>query len=193
MRLNIYLISHPIIQKLSTQIRYSISTYSQTRTNYRLLQKIYILLVYEVVRKWITINTVYIQNIDNFTELNLFNSQESYLIITNLMNCGNIIHDLNDMLPKSYIQHINLNRENIIDDNCLDHEITNIIQETKILIIYNVLTKSIRKLLDYLIQQKKIQIAQIKIICITCSNKVLEVIADKYPLLNIYTTKIDPS
>ena len=148
MRLNIYLISHPIIQKLSTQIRYSISTYSQTRTNYRLLQKIYILLVYEVVRKWITINTVYIQNIDNFTELNLFNSQESYLIITNLMNCGNIIHDLNDMLPKSYIQHINLNRENIIDDNCLDHEITNIIQETKILIIYNVLTKSIRKLLD---------------------------------------------
>nr|AOM64619.1 uracil phosphoribosyltransferase [Riquetophycus sp.] len=192
MRLNVYLISHPIIRKLSTQIRYSISSNYYIQKKYRLLQNIYILLVYEVVRKWMKVNNIYIKNIDNIKELTLFTPKESYLIITNLMNCGNIINEINDLLPKSYIQHLDCNQNNIINDNCLDNEIIHIIQEAKIIIIDNVLTTSTNKLLHYLTQQKQIEISQIKIICITCNNKVLETIGDKYPLLNIYTTKIYP-
>lgn len=49
---------------------------------------------------------------------------------------------------------------------------------------------SILKLLDYLIVEHKIHINAIKIICIACTNNILEILGRQYPLLKIYTTKI---
>ena len=192
MRLNIYLISHPIIQKLSNQIRYSIHHQSPSQHEYSKFQQLHIFLIYEVVRKWIKTCKVYIQHVDFIKDLYLFDSKESYIILTNLMNCGNILPYIHSLLPQVYIQHINFDHKFItnINENYFDSSILNVIKEKKIIIMDNFLTYSIIKLLDYLTIQKDIKVQQVKIICITCTNKILEQIADRYPLVNIYTTKI---
>lgn len=192
MRLNVYLISHPIIQKLSAPIRYTIDDNSSIEYNYNTFQQLHILLIYEVLRKWIKSFNVYIQYTDFIKELYVFDSKESYIIMTNLMNCGNILPYINYLLPQVYIQHINLNHKIpvSINDNYLDSEIVKIIKQNKIIIMDNFLTNSIVQLLDYLVMQKEVKVKEIRIICIICTNQVLEKIADQYPLVSIYTTKI---
>lgn len=191
MRLNVYIISHPIIQKISSQARYSVNSQT-TYNNYHASYPLHTFLIYELLRKWIKGYTVYIKCIDFIKELYIFDNQESYIIITNLMNCGNIVSQINYLLPKVYIQHINFTQiitENI-DDRCFSNSILTSIENNKIIIMDDCLTSSVIQLLDYLVIQKAVEIIKIQIVCISCSNKVLETIADKYPSIKIYTTKI---
>lgn len=192
MRLNVYLVSHPIIQKISAQMIYSIDSKNPISYNYHGSQPLHMLLIYEVIRKWIKIYKIYIPYIDFIKESYVFDSKDSYIIITNLMNCGNILPNINSILPQVYIQHLNLNNTSMtnINDNDFNSNIINIIKSKKIIIMDNFLKLSIIQLLDYLIITKEVKIETIKIICITCTNKTLEKIANKYPLMSIYTTKI---
>lgn len=192
MRLNIYLVSHPIIQTISAQIIYSIDKNHSISYNYHVFEQLHILLIYEVLRKWIKVYKIYIPYLDFIKESYIFDSKESYIIITNLMDCGNILPHINYLLPQVYIQHLNFNNQLMtnINDHYFNSSIIHIIRQKKIILMDNFLKLSIIKLLDYLIIEKQVQITQIKIICITCTNNILEKIANKYPSINIYTTKI---
>lgn len=194
MRLNVYLISHPVIQKLSTDIINYISQDRSIKHNYHLFHLLSILLIYEVTRKWIEPYNIYIPSIDSIKKLCIFNPRESYLVLTNLMHYGNILLDIHNILPKANIQHINTSSDQsvleYINNSFLKSNYNDEINYSKVVIIDSFLNISIVKILDYLIAQKKINISQIKIICITCNNNILEQVGEKYPLINIYTTKI---
>lgn len=191
MQLNVYLISHPIIKKLSSTIIYSKTKNDQIYNYY--ISSLGLLLIYEVIRKWIKTQNIYIKNIELTKELSLFNYKESYLIMTNLMDCNQIISGISIILPQVHLQHINLNeyKQKYINNDCIDSNIINIIKTQKIIIIEKFLNNySIIKLLDYLLSKQDINVNQIKIMCITCTNSILELLGNKYPYLEVYTTKI---
>nr|YP_009295580.1 uracil phosphoribosyltransferase or UMP pyrophosphorylase [Mastocarpus papillatus]AOL58064.1 uracil phosphoribosyltransferase or UMP pyrophosphorylase [Mastocarpus papillatus] len=187
MNLNVYLVSHPIIKKLSNHIIYTKFTGEQIyKYNTKLLG---ILLIYEIIRKWIKIHNIYIKNIDLTKEISIFDSKESYLVIANLMECHEFISDINIIAPKVFLQHINFNIE--IRNCYIDNDIINTIKEQKIIIIERFLNNdSIIKLLDYLLLEKNVNINQIKIMCITCTNNICEHLGNRYKSLKIYTTRI---
>ena len=184
MRLNIYLISHPIIKQLSLDIiNTNLKNEQVYQCNAKLLGR---LLIYETVRRWITIHYISIKNIDSKKELYKFNPKESYRILTNLLECGDIVSDINTILPQMYLQHVNFN--NYQQDS---YKHINIIKEEKIIIVEKFLNNySIIRLLDYLLIEKKVQISEIKIMCITCSDSICEYLGNKYQSLEIYTTKM---
>nr|QOS04516.1 uracil phosphoribosyltransferase [Sarcopeltis skottsbergii] len=184
MRLNIYLISHPIIKQLSLSI---INTSLKNKQIYQYNAKLLgCLLIYETVRKWIIIHYISIKNIDSKKELYKFDAKESYIILTNLTECGDIVSDINTILPQMYLQHINFN--NYYEDNYIH---LNMIKKEKIIIVEKFLNNySIIRLLDYLLLEQKVRISQIKIICITCSHSICEYLGNKYQSLEIYTTKM---
>nr|QCI07377.1 hypothetical protein [Leiomenia cribrosa] len=193
MPLNIYIIAHPIIKKLSNQFINSTHQNPQIQ-NILNNDPLHILLIYEVTRKWITGYNIYIKNLNHIKPIYRFNKKESYLIITNFMYCGNIINNINKLLPKVCIQHLNLEqyKEKEINDECINHQIINRIREKKIIIVENFIEdNSIIKLLHYLITYKNIYIKNINIICITCNSIILENLGSKYPNLKIYTTHIN--
>lgn len=184
MRLNIYLISHPIIKQLSLAI---INTKLNNKQIYQYDAKLLgRLLIYETVRKWITIHYIYIKNIDSQKELYKFDPKESYRILANLVECADIVSDINTILPQMCLQHVNSNNH-----NKNSYKYINIIKKEKIIIIEKFLNNySIIRLLDYLLIEKKVQVSQIKIMCITCSNTICEYLGNKYQSLEIYTTKM---
>ncbi|CCP38072.1 uracil phosphoribosyltransferase or UMP pyrophosphorylase (plastid) [Chondrus crispus] len=184
MRLNIYLISHPIIKQLSLAIiNTNLNNKHVYQDNAKLLGR---LLIYETVRKWMTIHYISIKNIDSKKELYKFDRKESYRILANLVECADIVSDINTILPQMYLEHVNSNNHN---QN--SYKDINIIKKEKIIIIEKFLNNySIIRLLDYLLIEKKVQISQIKIMCITCSNNICEYLGNKYQSLEIYTTKM---
>lgn len=193
MPLNIYVIAHPVIKKLSNQFinsKYKHNQIQQILNN----NPLHILLIYEMTRKWVNGYNIYIKNLSHIKQIYKFDNQESYLIITNLMYCGNIINTINKILPQVYVQHLDLEKYKTIDinDNCIEERIINIIEKQKIIIIENCIENyNILKILDYLLIYRKIQIHNIKIMCITCNSSILEHLGAKYPLLHIYTTRIN--
>nr|WOA02398.1 uracil phosphoribosyltransferase [Gloiopeltis furcata] len=191
MQLNIYLVSHPLIKQLSNEIIHTSTT--NNPLHYAKYNKLNILLVYEVIRKWLTIDDIYIHYLDYTKEIYKFNKKESYLIVTDLTSCGDLMSALRLMLPQINTYHIYFNKTHnkYLHNDCLYNEITTIMKAQKIIIIEKFLDHdSISPLLDYLFLEKNISMHQIRLICITCKSSLLEKIARKYPHLHIYTTKI---
>nr|WCH55428.1 hypothetical protein [Hypnea brasiliensis] len=190
MTLNIYIISHPIISTLSSQIIYSI------QENHKINESIYnemnFLLIYELLRKWIKVKNIYIKNIYYIREISIFHPQESYTLFVNLEKCYNIINNLKILIPKLSIVHTYTYKDEndntkIYYNSNQEKKLTN----SKIIIVETILNNSsIINFVNKLINQYKINITSIKIICIACNNKVLELINKKYSNLEIYTTKI---
>nr|WCH56222.1 hypothetical protein [Calliblepharis sp.] len=188
MPLNIYIISHPIINKLSTDIIYSEKKDNQLYTH--VYNQINFLLIYELLRKWIKIQNLYIKDIDYIKEISIFDPKESYLLFTNLENCCDIINNLKTIIPKLYLIHTytNENKENYIK---IHPNFNYDIKNNKIIIMEKILNNySIINFIDNLINKYQITSTSIKIICIACNNNILKVINNKYSTLEIYTTKI---
>ena len=192
MRLNIYLISHPIIQKLATDIKNYIVQNKTLRQKYHIFHILNTLLIYEVVRKWIKPYNAYIPSINSIKELYVFDPRESYLILANLVYYSNILLDIYNLLPRTDVQHINLDPLCVkyIDNTCFKSNCIDEIKNKKIIIINNFLTTSIIEILDYLTIEKQISISQVRIICLVCNNTILEKLGERYPLIHIYTTRI---
>nr|YP_010902975.1 hypothetical protein REP59_pgp005 [Hypnea flava]WCH55029.1 hypothetical protein [Hypnea flava] len=190
MTLNIYIISHPIINTLSSQIIYSIK--ENNKINESIYNEMNFLLIYELLRKWIKVKNIYIKNINYIKEISIFNPSESYTLCANLEKCYNIIDHLKVLIPKLSIIHT----YTYTDGNCNTKIYYNSkqgkkLKNNKIIIIEQILNNnSIINLVNELINQYNIHITSIKIICIACNNRVLELINKKYSKLEIYTTKI---
>ena len=192
MQLNIYLISHPIIQKLSNDIIYNQTFMNQNVYNHTYKQLSF-LMMYEVLRQCIKIQNIYIKKINYIKETCIFSTQESYLILADLTDSYNIVTDIIALFPKVYIQHLYLDQQNNLKNHI---EIYQKIQNTqknntKIILIQPYLNSySSIKILDYLILKNDIKIQNIFLVCISCHHKIIEKIGTKYPKLSIYTSKI---
>nr|ARW68812.1 uracil phosphoribosyltransferase [Palisada sp.] len=186
MQLNIYNISHPIIQILS-----NITTIKSTNN---ILYSCYyknlgLLLIYEVLRKYIKIKTVYIKLLNSTKQLKLINESEKYLVVTDLSKTYEIISNIKTLVPNIDIININYkdtpNLQNINSNTEIENENAHIfILEEK---LNNVNTIN---LIKYLTLIQKIHIDYISIICITSEQSILQQLGDFYPKMKVYTTQI---
>nr|QCI05939.1 hypothetical protein [Dasysiphonia japonica] len=186
MLLNIYILSHPIIKLLSPSI-------TQLNTNEEInhdnIKYIGIFLIYEITRKYISLESIYIKKIFYIQEIHLPNKNEEYYIITDLVKTYKIIGEIQNLIPNIKILHINNQRSlseiNIKEENnCLN-------QNKHIIIFENIITTNlIINLIEQLNNKNNIKIKNIHITCIACYNQVLDELGQRYPQLNLYTTKI---
>ncbi len=104
-----------------------------------------------------------------------------------------LIQEARYILPRCSISLIDFTKNNqyfLLDSN-FSYIPQQINQSTKILIIKDYInTEYFLKLMDFLINIKKIKISQIRVICIICEDSKLIRISKKYPQLSIYTTQI---
>lgn len=178
MQLNIYLLTHPFIQVLSNHI---IEKEEQNNFIYYLKsQQLGTFLIYEIVRKWISLKNIYIKKVNHIQQLKVNYPFESYFIISDLTTSHHIITNAAKLLPYTQFKSINDIYEKV---NYNKDE--KIIFFEKSLCSYNTI-----KSIDYLIKYRDINVNQMKVACIICNNKVLNQIGEQYPGLEIYTTKI---
>nr|YP_009295228.1 uracil phosphoribosyltransferase [Dasya binghamiae]AOH77240.1 uracil phosphoribosyltransferase [Dasya binghamiae] len=186
MLLNIYLISHPIIKLLSRSI--ITSQINQEKYDYN-SKYIGLFLMYEIMRKYIKIKPIYIKQISYTKEIYMLNKNQEYYVITNLLNTYQTIGELQILIPNIKILHIDNNKQ-LFDINIIK-KINTLNKNIHIIIFDNILQKSwIIELIEQLTNENNIYITDIHIACIACYNQLLEKLGQKYPSLNLYTTKI---
>nr|YP_009393820.1 uracil phosphoribosyltransferase [Caloglossa beccarii]ARW62382.1 uracil phosphoribosyltransferase [Caloglossa beccarii] len=187
MQLNIYLISHPIIKILSNStIQNEININNKNEKKYLSL-----FIIYEIMRKHLYIKNIYIKQIFNLKTIYTLDSQQQNYIITNLSNTYFVLEEINNIIPNLHI--ININYLDL--NNYTVEQLTKIVKNKKyrkrIIVFEFFLTNiTIIEVIKVLIDNIKIKIEQLDIACLTCNNKVLKQISQKYPKVNIYTTKI---
>nr|YP_009396506.1 uracil phosphoribosyltransferase [Polysiphonia scopulorum]ARW65692.1 uracil phosphoribosyltransferase [Polysiphonia scopulorum] len=185
MQLNIYKISHPIIQLILNDIK---NHNKKNEKNYY-YKYIGFLIIYEMLRKYIQTKHIYIKLIDNVKSVTVHNCRKRYLILTDISKTYDMIADVKVILPN--IEVINVNYKNLeeIEYSIKNLQITE--QETNIFIIDKItISENIIKLITYLNHKHYISISNITIGCITCYHETLNQISNHYPELNIYTTDI---
>nr|YP_009394234.1 uracil phosphoribosyltransferase [Rhodomela confervoides]ARW62796.1 uracil phosphoribosyltransferase [Rhodomela confervoides] len=186
MQLNIYKISHPIIKILSTSILNGTKNSYIYENHYRYLG---FLLLYEILRKYINIQEVYVKLLYSVKYFDVINSKSKYLILTDLSKTYQMIIDIKNLIPNLNIVNVNYdNPENIVNSiNNVKIEYWN----TDIFIIEEKTTdKKIIKLIEYLEIQKNIPLEKINICSISSNNYILNKLGNQYPKLKVYTTKI---
>nr|YP_010195639.1 hypothetical protein LK149_pgp005 [Gracilaria baiana]UAD83036.1 hypothetical protein [Gracilaria baiana] len=184
MRLNIHTLIHPTIQKLAYEIIYQKSHKKLKDTNNE--KTLGMLIFYEILRKWLKIDNIYIKKVDILKEKCLLNQLDKYLIMTNIIECYNILADVQRILPESYLKHIDFNN---LNNNFYCNEK---LEEYKIIIFEKFLKNyGIIEIINYLQKNNQINLNHVKIICLTYNNNILKYLAKKYPQLNIYTVKIN--
>lgn len=187
MQLNIYLISHPIIKLLSSSSNY------QNTSNY-INEKKYLglLLFYEMMRKNFFIQTLYIKQILNFKTIYLPDFHQNNYIITNLSDTYFIVSEIVGIIPNLEIINIDQFHQDYYAKHKIKEMLLSCKKIKKKIIIFNttLIENYIIQIIEFLISEIKINIEEINITCLTCSNQVLNKISKKYSELNIYTTKI---
>ena len=188
MRLNIYIISHPIIKLLSNSIIYTKNDYSYLY-HYKYIG---LLLIYEIMRKYLIIQSVYIKKVYYIRQIYQIGLKERYYIITDIVKTYNIITDIKLLMPD--IEIININNNNT-SQHFLDleniKELSLINYNKNVIILDSVLYEStFIDLITYIIKNTTISINNIQIACLACYNELLDKLGYEYPNLNVYTTKI---
>nr|YP_010196667.1 hypothetical protein LK223_pgp006 [Gracilaria cervicornis]UAD84064.1 hypothetical protein [Gracilaria cervicornis] len=184
MRLNIHTLIHPTIQTLAYEIIYQKSHKQPQYTDNE--KTLGMLIFYEILRKWLTIDHIYIKKVDILKEKHLLNQLDKYLIITNIIECYNMLADVQRILPKSYLKHIDFN--NINNTFYYNEEL----QKYKIIIFEKFLKNyGIIEIINYLQNSNQINLNHVKIVCLTCNNNILKYLAKNHPQVNIYTIKIN--
>lgn len=186
MKLNIHIISHPLIQSLSNITKNSVL---QSRNTNQATRQLGLFIIYETIRKWIKVYKLTIQQIKKKKDIIIVDPKESYTLIFNDIHLLSMFQEVQLLLPKVHLQLVkenSLNQKNII----LFNEIDNFKDKKIIIIDYEINLIYIESILSYLLLNKKITLNQIYIACITCATDQLIGISEKYNDLNVYTTKI---
>nr|YP_010850529.1 Uracil phosphoribosyltransferase [Lophurella caespitosa]WGH13182.1 Uracil phosphoribosyltransferase [Lophurella caespitosa] len=179
--LNIYKISHPIIKILLTQINKN-----KQEEHYKYIG---FLLIYEIFRKYIDINRIYIKQINKIKYYDVINKNKKYFILTNLSNTYDIINEIKIVLPQIHIIHIDYSNTVQIERSIKNLKID--LKKDKILIVEKVTQNNkIMNLIKYLKKKKDFNNQDINIGCIVSNEETLNQIAHHYPKLKVYTTKI---
>nr|YP_009297070.1 uracil phosphoribosyltransferase [Ceramium japonicum]AOM66413.1 uracil phosphoribosyltransferase [Ceramium japonicum] len=184
MKLNIYIISHPIIKIFSHNIKKNHLKSESTQDDSE--SKIMLFIIYEILRKLIYITNIYINKLDYIKHISVMDYQQKNYIITNMVKNFHLLTEIYNKFPHTYITNCN-NNENYTNQI---HQY-DINDKTNILIVENFLTEdTIIKTIQNIQHDMKIKEKQITIACITCTNQILEKISQYYNEINLYTTKI---
>ena len=190
MKLNIHIVTHPIIQQLSSSLKNNSN--NQTTQN-KTSQQLGIFLIYETIRNWLKNQELYIKDIYFIKRFILANPQDSCMIITNIPQNFNLIQELQEFIPNCQISFINIYKaDNSWRINPLFNFIPSRINKNKKIIILdkNLHPETVILLINYLITNRHVTLSQIRISSITCNIQTLQTLSNKYPKLNIYTTEI---
>nr|WMP11938.1 uracil phosphoribosyltransferase [Laurencia australis]WMP12150.1 uracil phosphoribosyltransferase [Laurencia australis] len=186
MQLNIYSISHPIIQLLSNTTTIKNNNNILSSCHYKNLG---LLLMYEILRKYIKIQKVYIKSLYSIKELKLINYDEQYLVLTNISNNYEMISGIKTLIPN--IDIININYINITNEQKPIEKITKFSTKTQIFILEEQLQNiNVISIIKYLILTYNIPINHINIACIKSEQKILKQLGNAYPEVKVYTTQI---
>lgn len=182
MQLNIYKISHPIIKLILNDLK------NQNNKNYY-YKYIGLLIIYEMFRKYIEIDEVYIKLIKNIKNITVHNYRKKYLILTDISATYDMITDIKTILPIVKIVHINYQNIEEIEYSIKSSQIQN--KDTNIFILEKVTSNdNVIKLIQYLSYNHNVSTNKIAIGCITSYHETLTKIGNSYPELKIYTTEI---
>lgn len=186
MKLNIYIISHPIIKILSHNAYNNHIETINTSNQQENESQIMLFLIYETLRKLIYITNIYINKLDYIKQISMIDYQQKNYIITNIVENFNLLTSIYNKFPQTYITHYNINETytNLIKEKDLNNK-TNIIIIEKFLVEDNIIT-----LIKHIKNNMKIKEKQITIACITCTNQIIEKISQYYNEINLYTTNI---
>nr|YP_009397337.1 uracil phosphoribosyltransferase [Thuretia quercifolia]ARW66523.1 uracil phosphoribosyltransferase [Thuretia quercifolia] len=184
MKLNIYIISHPIIKILSNSIIRNNKIIIKDSQQYKYLG---FLLIYETMRKYINIKSIYIKKTNYVKTIYVTDPNKENYIFTNLIETYKIIGEITLLLPE--IKVVNIDTKKKIEKIHLDLKNTNTNKE---IIIFDTVLKStwIIEIVKDLNKNKEICIENIKIACLACYNQILNKLGKEYPKLQIYTTEI---
>ena len=148
-----------------------------------------LLLTYEMFRKYLEINKIYIKLINEVKEINLPNTKKKQIILTDISNTYDMIVDIKIILPT--VEIINVNYRNM---ETIEYSIKNLkiqYQKTQIFILEKqIVDKTLINLITCLKNEKHMAIEDITIGCIQINHTNLNKIGSQYPELNIYTTQI---
>lgn len=182
MKLNIHLMSHPVIQHLSSTI---IDKQLNSYNTYQILRQLGLLITYETIRNWLRTYKLTIKQIKQEKEIIIIDPKESYIVIFNNIESLSLLQEMQLLIPKIQLELIY--NYDIINKNRL----IKIDSYTKIIIINNKIEVGyLVNLLDYLTKNNNVKTNQIRLTCIECETNQLIAISKEYAELNIYTTKI---
>nr|CRF40218.1 Uracil phosphoribosyltransferase [Laurencia snackeyi] len=186
MQLNIYSISHPIIQLLSNTTTVKNKNHILSSYYYKNLG---LLLMYEILRKYIKIQNVYIKSLYSIKELKLINYDEQYLVFTDISSNYEMLSGIKTLIPN--IDIININYTNIKNENKRIKELETIRINTQIFILEEQLKNiNVISIIKYLTLVYKIPINNINIACIKSEQRILKQLGNIYPEVKVYTTQI---
>nr|QCI08296.1 hypothetical protein [Pterothamnion crispum] len=98
-----------------------------------------------------------------------------------------MIAEIENIFPQTTLKHIDIKQ----NDTWIGINLHKVNDKTNLIILEKFLNnENIINLIDYLHKNQSIPFNCIKIVCITCTHKILETISTKYTNLNIYTAKI---
>lgn len=185
MQLNIYKISHPIIHLILNDLK----NYDNKQQKNYYYKYIGLLIIYEMFRKYIKTDEIYIKLIKNIKNITVHNYKKKHLILTDISTTYDMITDIKIILPLVEIIHINYNNIEEIEYSIKSLEIKN--KDTNVFIVEKVISNdNVVKLIHYLSYNHNILTNKIAIGCITSYHETLIKIGNYYPRLNIYTTEI---
>jgi len=183
MKLNIHLISHPLIQNLSSMTRNSSSSYNMMNQYFKSLG---LLIIYETIRTWTKIHKLTIKTTKKEKELIIIDPKESYTIIFDNLDYVNMFQDIQFILPKLNLKLI----EQKNDKNYTLFKSSPNIYHKILILNYKMDAKFIKDLIENLIHEYNIKLEQIRLTCIECKTDQLILLSKLYNNLTIYTTKI---
>lgn len=184
MTLNIYTISHPIIQLLANSIINKTQSYHVYENNYKYLG---FLFIYEILRKHIITTSLYIPNIYATKHFYLVNPKTKLYILTDLSTNYKMITDIKIIIPNIEIIHIEYTNNETM--NNVEKIITDYLKIKIFILDEDIKNEKIIKLIEKL-KFNKIPLQNVCITCITCYERILHKLNNIYPKLKIYTTKI---
>nr|YP_010618986.1 hypothetical protein orf186 [Deltalsia parasitica]WAX02999.1 hypothetical protein orf186 [Deltalsia parasitica] len=181
MKLNIYKISHPILKTLIAHLHLN-----NKEQNYKYIG---FLFIYEIFRKYIEINKIYIKQVNNIKPIDVINRNKKYFILTNISNTYEMINNIKAILPEVNIINVDYQNTDKIEESLKNLTID--VEMSKILIIEKITTNStIINLIQYLKRKKKLHSKDINIGCIISNEETLNKMGNDYPELKVYTTTI---
>jgi len=185
MKLNILLLSHPLIKIFTKSLKSNNDTNKQSlKSTYKYIG---IFFIYEILRKILLTKNIYIYKLDYIKEICMLDNKQINYVISDVVNNFDMLTDIEKIFPQINLQHINFSTSN----TWKNIKVKNINDTTNIIILDKFIKNdNIVKLIEYLHKEEEINTKNIRIACITCTNKILEKISLKYTNLNIYTTNI---
>lgn len=186
MKLNIQLMSHPIMQSLT---ELTISDKKGVNTQDSIVKNLGLLIIYETIRNWIKVYKLKIKRIRLHEEITTTDPKESYIVIINSLKYFHYFHEIQNLIPQINFQLIQENE--ISEKSTVLSDYVKINQYTKIIIALRKLnTEYVTSLIDCLIKNKNINFDKINLISIICTKDQIIKLSQKHSHLSLYTAKI---